>query len=125
MKPRWSVICLCAAWCSACREYRAVFDALAARHPDVEFRWLDVEDEEELVGDLDVETFPTLLVAEGSQPRFLGPLAPHGRVLERLLASLREAPGPAKVASDADIALLGRIQAPKGGTYLAKDRAAS
>jgi thioredoxin 1 len=123
--PSWSVICLCAAWCGACREYRAVFDALAARHPEMEFRWLDVEDEEDLVGDLDVETFPTLLVAEGSQPRFLGPLEPHGPVLERLLASLREAAAPVKAASAADIALLGRIQAPKAGTYLAKDRAAS
>ena len=46
--PTWTVVCLCAGWCGVCREYRAVFDALAAAHPQVRFDWVDVEDEEAL-----------------------------------------------------------------------------
>ena len=125
MKPRWWVICLCAAWCGVCREYRALFDALAARHPEVMFRWVDVEDQEDLVGDLEVETFPTLLVGEGAEPRFLGPLAPHAAVLERLLASLQEETAPRAAALAADRSLLERIQVAEAAGQLARMGAAS
>ena len=54
---RWIVACLCAAWCGTCASYRGAFDTLAARHPDKTFVWIDVEDQAEVVGDLDVENF--------------------------------------------------------------------
>jgi thioredoxin 1 len=106
----WWVVCLCADWCGTCREYRALFDALAAAHPEARFEWVDVEDDEAIAGDLDVETFPTLLIADGRQARFLGPLLPQAAVLERLLASLRDGQGAA--TADAQ-ALFRRIQAAK------------
>ena len=53
------------------------------------FEWVDIEDESELAGDLDVETFPTLLIADGASARFLGPLLPQAPVLARLLSSLQ------------------------------------
>ena len=90
----WWVVCLCADWCNVCRDYRAVFDALALEHPQALFVWVDVEDEEDVAGELDVETFPTLLLADGLHARFLGPLLPQGGVLGRLLTSL-QAGGPA------------------------------
>ncbi len=86
---QWWVVCLCAAWCNVCRDYRAVFDALALQHPQTRFVWVDVEDEEEVAGELDVETFPTLLLADGRHARFLGPLLPQAGVLARMLASLQ------------------------------------
>lgn len=86
---RWWVVCLCAGWCGVCRDYRALFDGLAAEHPLVRFEWVDVEDEAALAGDLDVETFPTLLIADGQRARFLGPLLPQAPVLARLLSSLQ------------------------------------
>ena len=51
--------------------------------------WVDVEDEEEIVGDLDVETFPTILVAGGGRARFFGPVLPQAGVLGRLIDSLQ------------------------------------
>ena len=90
----WWVVCLCAAWCNVCRDYRAVVDALALQHPQARFVWVDVEDEEEVAGELDVETFPTLLLADGRHARFLGPLLPQAGVLARMLASLQGG-GPA------------------------------
>ena len=69
----WQVICLCAEWCGVCREWNGVFEELAATHPQLHFDWVDVEDEADAMGEVDIETFPTLLVAQGSRARFLGP----------------------------------------------------
>ncbi len=99
--PGWWVVCLCAAWCGVCREYGAVFEALRAAHPDVRFEWVDVEDEEDLAGDLDVETFPTVLVADGTHARFLGPVLPQSGVLARMLAALRQEGGAPPVDAQA------------------------
>ncbi len=88
----WWAVCLCAAWCGTCGIYRPLFDELARAHPDVRFEWVDIEDESDLAGDLDVETFPTLLVADGQRALFLGPLLPQAPVLARLLTSLQAAP---------------------------------
>ena len=70
------------------------FDALAVQHPGIRFQWVDVEDESDVVGDLDIETFPTLLIANEAGARFFSPLAPHIAVLDRLIGSQREQPGP-------------------------------
>ena len=43
------------------------------------------------VGDLDVETFPTLLMADAQGTRFFGPLTPQAHTLSRLLDSLQSA----------------------------------
>ena len=86
---QWWVVCLCAGWCGACRDYRAQFDAVALQFPAARFLWLDVEDASDTVGDLDIETFPTLLIADDTGARFLAPLAPYSDVLARWLTSLR------------------------------------
>jgi thiol-disulfide isomerase/thioredoxin len=85
--PVW-VICLCADWCGVCREYRAIFERVASQFPLLRFAWLDVEDEAALVGDLDIETFPTLLIATSQGARFMGALTPHANTLSRLLDAL-------------------------------------
>lgn len=98
----WWAVCLCAAWCGTCGIYRPLFDELARAHPDVRFEWVDIEDDAELAGDLDVETFPTLLIADGARALFLGPLLPQAPVLARLLTSLQAAvPGGAGAGADA------------------------
>ena len=84
---RW-VFGLCADWCGLCKEWRAVFDAAAASHPQDRFAWVDIEDDDELVGDVDIETFPTLLVGRAGKVLFFGPILPSPELLARLLASL-------------------------------------
>ena len=89
------VVCLCAAWCGTCREYAAPFEALARARPQVRCHWVDVEDEADRLGDLDIENFPTLLIGVDGQPVFFGVLLPHIQTLERLLqeaAGLRPLP---------------------------------
>jgi len=100
------VVCLCADWCGLCRDYAEVFAQMAARYPGSRFAWLDIEDEAELVGDIDVETFPTLLVADAGGTRFLGPLMPQAQTLARLLDSLAQSGQPTRPHSPATQALL-------------------
>ncbi|NEX62832.1 thioredoxin family protein [Noviherbaspirillum galbum] len=83
----WVVACLCAAWCDTCRAYRAGFDALARQHPDKRFVWIDIEDEADVVGDIDVENFPTLLIQRGDDVHFFGTVLPDPRVADRLIGA--------------------------------------
>ena len=98
----WWVICLCAEWCNACRDWRDTFNEAAAAHAGIRFAWVDVEDEADAMGDVDIETFPTVLIARDGRPLFLGPIQPSGAQLTRLVASLRsDSANPAAVPSDA------------------------
>ncbi len=103
------VVCLCAAWCGVCRDYQARFTQVQAAYPQAQFVWLDVEDEADLLHPLDVEDFPTLLLAVGDAPRFFGPLAPHVETLERLVRAHVDAQAPA-LADPQVRALVARIR---------------
>jgi len=87
--PTIRVACLCAAWCRLCDGYRAVLESLADELDDsgvpVQWHWVDIEDEADLVGDLDVETFPTIVIADDARVRFAGPVEPQRDTLRRLL----------------------------------------
>ncbi|MEJ6020998.1 thioredoxin family protein [Ramlibacter sp. PS4R-6] len=89
--PRWWVIALCAEWCNVCREWRSVFNDAAKARGDLRFAWVDVEDEADAMGDVDIETFPTVLVGRGDEALFLGPVQPQAAQLSRLIASLKHA----------------------------------
>ena len=103
-----TVVSLCAQWCGVCRDWRDPFDRVAQSLPHVHWRWLDIEDEADLVDELDVETFPTLLVARGRDVLFFGPVLPQAGALTRLLVSLRDA-APASGAPAAALALWARL----------------
>ena len=102
------VVCLCAAWCRVCDEFRPIFDRVAAELPQARALWIDIEDEAALVGDLDVETFPTLLIAGADGVRFAGPVLPQEETLRRLMKhGLAEAePGMQRLHGDAAFATL-------------------
>jgi thioredoxin-like negative regulator of GroEL len=82
---RWVVACLCAAWCDVCKQYRPGFEALASEHPEQLFVWIDIEDQADLVGDLDVENFPTILIQHRDIVVFYGTMLPEPRQVARLL----------------------------------------
>ncbi len=83
------IACLCAAWCRLCDDYAPVLQQVAAELRDtgaaLRWHWIDIEDEAELLGDMDVETFPTLVVADHDHVRFAGPLTPQPDTLRRVL----------------------------------------
>jgi thioredoxin 1 len=109
--PTIHVACLCAAWCRTCDEYRPAFEAavdeLRRGGVAVTPHWIDIEDEAELVGDYDVETFPTLLVADAQRVRFIGPLTPQQETLRRMLrATVLEAADAAPASQPSDVQAL-------------------
>lgn len=106
----WQVVCLCAAWCGVCREWDAIFRSLSQAYPQAKFAWIDVEDEADAMGDVEIETFPTLLVAQHDQARFFGPVQPSATQVSRLLEQLMADPRAARSAPIEAHALLLRLQ---------------
>ena len=92
IEKEFLVACLCADWCGSCRDYRSAFEALAPRFSGVRFAWVDVEDEPDVAGEIDIDNFPTLViqrqVAGSACVLFCGAMLPHINQLERLLQTL-------------------------------------
>ncbi|MGO4304658.1 MULTISPECIES: thioredoxin family protein [unclassified Cupriavidus] len=88
-RPRGRLVaCLCADWCGTCKEYMSGFAAMAGRHPDDCFVWIDIETHADRLGeDIDIENFPTVLIQPigGGAPHFYGTVLPHLEVLGRML----------------------------------------
>ena len=111
VRSDWWVICLCAGWCGVCRDWRPLFEQAARDNPRLRFAWVDVEDEADTMGDVDVETFPTVLVARGDEARFLGPVHPSAAQVSRLITSLQARQEPAAGLPGEAQALLERLAA--------------
>lgn len=108
---RLLVACLCAAWCHICDEYRTTFDGLASEFGDrARFVWVDIEDDEEALGPVDVVDFPTLLLASRERVQFFGPVLPHAQTARGLVQ--RALQGRLGAVSDAALTdLATRVQA--------------
>lgn len=88
------VACLCAEWCDTCREYQPEFEALGREFSMHRFLWIDIEDQADLAINIEIENFPTLLVARGTRLLFAGTMLPHIGHLRRLLQTLDEKTEP-------------------------------
>ena len=82
------VVSFCAAWCDTCNEFRLAFERIAAARPQTRFVWLDIEDDADVAGDIDVENFPTLAVYRGAVPVHFGVALPHEFTVLRLIDAL-------------------------------------
>ncbi len=85
----WIVVCFCAQWCSACRNWSEPFHTLSERYPDVAFFWIDIEDHADLLDTLEIDNFPCLLIQYGDIVNFFGAIHPDIKVVERLLLNQR------------------------------------
>jgi hypothetical protein len=80
------VACLCAAWCRSCEAYRAVFEATRqTAGAGARWLWVDIGEHAQWFSDLDIETFPTLLVVGPEGVCFFGPLRPHAQALQQVV----------------------------------------
>ena len=111
----WLVACLCAAWCDTCRAYRSSFDQLAGQHPDKRFVWIDIEDQADFIGDIDIENFPTLLIQRGDAVAFFGTVLPDMKIADRLIqAQSEKSPGELRTEWQHTCNLYARLQETEG-----------
>ncbi len=87
-----AVVALCAAWCDTCTEFRATLERIAQARPDVLFVWLDIEDDSEICGDIDVENFPTLAIYRGERLLHYGVSLPLEGTVRRLIDEIATRP---------------------------------
>lgn len=85
-----AIACYCAEWCGTCKTYRHDFARLSEKFPQHLFVWIDIEDNPELLDDIDVENFPTLLIQQGAHNHFFGTMLPHIQHLERIIHSVEQ-----------------------------------
>lgn len=101
----WMLVCFCAGWCHACREYLLQLQALAESCPDVYFFWVDIEEHGNMMGNLEISKFPTILIQRDDTVAFYSCIHPDARLAERILQSiLNETPESLKqqIQSDAE-----------------------
>lgn len=67
------VICLCAQWCDICRRMQASLQQKHWLPPMVNWLWVDIEEHADLLGDLEVETFPTYLIGRHDEVLLYAP----------------------------------------------------
>jgi thioredoxin 1 len=84
------VVALCAAWCDSCNEFRATFERIAQARPEMSFLWLDIEDDSEICGDIDIENFPTLAIYRGARLLHYGVSLPQEGTVTRLIDEIAE-----------------------------------
>lgn len=113
--PHVQAVFLCAAWCGVCREFAPAVAELARQHPDASVHWVDVEDSADLVDELDVNNFPTLLIGVDGQPVFFGTILPHAQTAARLIQDAAALPPLAQPPSTAAAlrTLLAALPAPQ------------
>lgn len=104
--------CLCAQWCGICRDYAPVMARVLTEFDagGVRVAWVDIEDHDALLGDLDIQSFPTLLIARGTEALFFGTVTPHAQTLHRLVDSALQGTLPRQSADTPLRALVANVQ---------------
>ena len=104
------VICLCAAWCDTCTEFCVAFDRIASQRPAMRFVWLDIEDDSDICGDIEVENFPTLAVYRGDRLLHFGVSLPQEGAVARLVDAMAAGSGTNAAAPDPVLELPRRLR---------------
>lgn len=90
-----------------------MFAHLKDEFANCRFVWIDIEDQADLVDPIEVENFPTLLIAAGTQALFFGTVTPQPdtarRLIQTQLAPSARAAVPAHMVNDVN-QLLVRLQ---------------
>ncbi|MDU0810259.1 MAG: thioredoxin family protein [Burkholderia sp.] len=82
------VACLCAEWCSTCRNYKTIFWKLADSHQKTCFVWIDIEMDADWLDELVIDNFPTVLIEDKNIARFFGAVVPNAEIIDRMLVKL-------------------------------------
>ncbi len=78
-----------ASWCGPCRAFAPVFEAAAARHPDVVFGKVDTEAEPGLAAAFQIRAIPTMMVLRDGVLLAAQPGAIPAAALDELVRKVR------------------------------------
>jgi thioredoxin 1 len=78
-----------AEWCGPCKQFGPVFEEVAAKHPDIVFAKVNVEEQQELAGMFQVRSIPTLALMRDQIVVYANPGALPASNLEEAVAQLR------------------------------------
>ena len=77
-----------AAWCGPCRAFAPVFEAAGDTHPNVAFHKVDTEAEQQLAGELGIQSIPTLMAFRDGILLYRQPGALSAAELDDLLVQI-------------------------------------
>lgn len=78
-----------ATWCGPCRIFAPIFDAAAARHPDLVFGKVDTDTEPQLAAAFGIRSIPTLFIFRDGILLFAQPGMLPGPALDELIGTVR------------------------------------
>ena len=78
-----------APWCGPCRAFKPIFEAAAAKHPDLTFAACNTEEEQELAGAFGIRSIPTLMVFKQGVLVYSQPGMLPAPALEELVGKVR------------------------------------
>lgn len=78
-----------AAWCGPCRAFAPVFEAAAARHPDVVFGKIDTDAERGLAAAFQIRAIPTLAVLRDGVALMVQPGMVSAAALDEIVAKVK------------------------------------
>lgn len=79
-----------ATWCGPCKQFAPVFEAASELHPDIVFGKVNTEEEQELAGDFQIRSIPTLMIFREQIGVFMQPGALPPQALEEIIGKVRE-----------------------------------
>lgn len=79
-----------AEWCGPCKRFGPIFEAVAAKHPDVKFVKVNTDEQRELSAAFEVMSIPTLAVVKEQDIIFVQPGAVNEDILEEIIKKAKE-----------------------------------
>ena len=78
-----------APWCGPCRSFAPTFEQTASEHPAITFTKVNTEDQQELAGQFDIRSIPTLIVFREQILLYAQPGALPKSQLEQLITQVK------------------------------------
>jgi thioredoxin 1 len=98
-----------APWCGPCRAFGPTYEKVAKKNPDITFGKINTEEEQQLAGEFQIRSIPTLMIFRDRQLLFAQPGMLPEAALEDLIKKvraldmdevLRKVKGQAKASTD-------------------------
>lgn len=78
-----------AEWCGPCRMFGPIFEEASTKHPDIRFAKVDAEAQQQLAGEMNITSIPTLMAFRDGVLLFNQAGALPAASLEQLIAAVR------------------------------------